>query len=534
MRLKDILSVLSKSSPYAVSTERENVVSKALDEVKEYLYIKTGIEADFLKQITSLSPTDKKIIFLCGSSGDGKSEILTRYSKKFSTRAKFHLDATHSFDPNTNAIETLDGLFTEFEEGCCPLVIGINVGMLGNYSQEGNCTKIRESIRSYLDKNEHAPNHIFLNFESYPKFTLDESSHSSAFVKEILKKITAQDDNLIRQYFDKEIGAANPDKKLCTNYRLLCIPEVQERIIDVLFKARLMKDQFLTARTLLDFIHTLLIGKNSSSGYLFDNLFEQTDNELSSKIIEFDPANHRTSRIDKFILSYSLGLRDNDFEEYVSFLSSELGIRRPNKPKPYSYLRLFYLLKNTKLGNEFHSKFSIDFSESLLERYSKVWNLHNQFSESPDSKLALKNFYRETVITAIRKYNNRNATNLDKGHYLISEHNGYQVVTEVVLRLNIDAIKLNKDETPSFFNAHLKLNDELLVIPININLLNLMEEIVKGYRPNKHDKNTVVLLDDLTDKISDIAARSKTLIIIKNDNNYKITNDDDDFEVSGM
>lgn len=75
MRFREALSVLSKSSPYAVSTEREESISTHLDAVKNYLYIKdTEIESDFKKSLTSLSPSDKKIIFLYGSSGDGKSE----------------------------------------------------------------------------------------------------------------------------------------------------------------------------------------------------------------------------------------------------------------------------------------------------------------------------------------------------------------------------------------------------------------------------------------------------------------------------
>jgi DNA phosphorothioation-dependent restriction protein DptF len=61
-----------------------------------------------------------------------------------------------------------------------------------------------------------------------------------------------------------------------------------------------------------------------------------------------------------------------------------------------------------------------------------------------------------------------------------------------------------------------------------------MEDIVNGYRPNKHDKNTVVLLDELVDQISDIATSSNTLVIVKNDKRYTVKNiDDEDIEVSG-
>ncbi|MGX5203213.1 DNA phosphorothioation-dependent restriction protein DptF [Aliikangiella sp. IMCC44632] len=537
MNFQEALSVLSKSSPYAVSTERKESISLILDEVKSYLYVTTEIEKDFYRELLRLKASEKKILFICGSSGDGKSEILTRYSKKFTKIAKFHLDATHSFAPDKNAIQTLDALFEDYKRGKSPLVIGINTGMLGNYAQEGCSEEIKNSIKNYLDDKKCSEEYLFFNFESYPKFQLNQDGHASNFIRKIFDKITASKNNVIRGYFEKEDKSANPNRILCTNYKLLCIPEVQERIIDVLFKARLMKDQFLTARTLLDFIHTLLLGStsNGNSGYLFDNLFEESDNELSSKIIEFDPANHRTNTIDKFVLSCSLGLPDSEFEEYADFLSTEFGIPKSLKSNPYSYLRLFYILKNTELSNQYHSKFYKDFSESLLIRYSKMWNVHNFYNGDLSDKVTLRKFYRETIFTAVQKYNNRNAHGLDKGMFLISEHNGYKVATELELKVDLDAIKTTNVCSPSLFNLHLKLNDSSVKIPMNINLLYLMESIVKGYRPNKHDKNTVVLLDELVEKISEIATNSNTLIVINNNNRFKVTNvDDEDIEVSGV
>ena len=83
MRLKEALSVLSKSSPYAVSTERSTINQNILDDVKSYLYIQMPIEEAVNKTISSFGANDKKILFLCGSSGDGKSELLTKAKVNF-------------------------------------------------------------------------------------------------------------------------------------------------------------------------------------------------------------------------------------------------------------------------------------------------------------------------------------------------------------------------------------------------------------------------------------------------------------------
>lgn len=523
------LSVMSKSSPYAVSTERSTKLSADLDAVKEYLYVQTSIETDFEKHLISLSSSDKKIIFLCGSSGDGKSEILTKFNSKYDNRADFHLDATHSFRPGDSAIETLDELFLNFEKTPKPLIVGINTGMLGNYAQEGAVVEVTQSIKAFLDKQETPENHIYLDFEDYPKFTLEIGGHTSKFVKDLLQKITAKENNLIRQHYDVEEQKHNSDKKLCSNYKLLEREEVQDVIIDLLFKARLMKDQFLTARALLDFIFHLLAGP----GYLFDNLFKKGENELTNIISDFDPSYKRTKKIDKFILSHSLQLPDTDFEDYKTALT-ELNVRRGQNAE--SYLRLFYLLRKSNYANEYHKQFVNDFDEQLIDNYSEIWHLHTGFDNSPEQKEKLRQFYRRTVIIAIHKYNNRNAPKLTKGEFFISEHNGYFLASSLELKADPKAIKNNFENNTSFFTAYFRVGNKTLSLMVNINLLNLMQRIVAGYRPNKHDKNTVVLLDELIDEITDIANSTDTLYILgKGKQQYKITNiDDEDFEVSGL
>lgn len=86
------------------------------------------------------------------------------------------------------------------------------------------------------------------------------------------------------------------------------------------------------------------------------------------------------------------------------------------------------------------------------------------------------------------------------------------------------------------FNAHIRADDNaLLPMPISINLLELLEKINQGYRPNKHDKNAVLLLDEVIEQLIAVANEKNTLFILKNDKRYKIVNEDDEyFEVSGI
>lgn len=530
LRFKSALSILSKSSPYAVSTERAEGESQLHDDIKNYLYIEMPIEKDVESKISSFSAVNPAVLFLCGSSGDGKSEILTSCKKKFSPRVRFHLDATHSFSPQEDAIETLDKLFDDYQETPSPLVVGINTGMLGNYAEEGRNELFKTAIYRYLDKSEGADLINFIDFENYPKFQIDSDGYSAEFTEKFLQKLTAVDNNIIRQVFDKDVleHCDEESRKLQVNYELLSMPMVQKVIIELLFKARLVKDQFLTARSLLDFILTLLAGP----GYLFDNLFAGGDNELASKIIEFDPAHLRTKNIDRFILANDLVLHDDAFSAFKAELKS-LGI--DVFIASHSYLRLFYILKNSNFSNNYHSKFVKDFNESLIDKYIKIYQLHRDYDNSSEQKISLKNFYNKTLREALRKYNNRNAPNLEKDHYLISELNGYQLVAKLDIKFDSKRMRQFSHKSSSFFIACMKVEDESITLPININLLALMLKIVDGYRPNKHDKNTVVLLDELLEEIAQIANRATILHIFKGNENYIVKSvDDDEFEVSGM
>ena len=69
-------------------------------------------------------------------------------------------------------------------------------------------------------------------------------------------------------------------------------------------------------------------------------------------------------------------------------------------------------------------------------------------------------------------------------------------------------------------------------LPININLLSLLININNGYRPNKHDKNSVILLDELASEIIQQAKAATEIVITGIDGKYHLELDDDDIMVS--
>ena len=542
--LRKALGVLAKSSSFSVTTMTHRQKDE-LDQLKEQLFVKQEIETELQRYLDVAKPGE--IIFLCGSSGDGKSEILTRCKSnpRYQQRFSFHLDATHSFAPRQSAIDALNDLFSNHHQHSYPLLIGINTGMLANFAREGaEChLAIRTAIDSFLsaDQEESRPyrsgNCSFFDFEHYPKFQFNEKKQYSSFIKALLDNLTRDDDSNLFQFIFRHDETVNPELKEVANYKLLCLPGVQDVLITQLFKARLIKDQFVTTRTLLDFLHHLLMGP----GYLFDNLFTGAENDLIKKVSDFDPARLHTYEIDQFILRYELGLVDPELDDFLAALAP-LHIRFDrqcvNPGDAASLIRLFWLLQDESLGNNYHQKFSVFFNESLFEHYSEIWHLHKNYIADSEQKKALNRFYTSELIAGIQRYANRKAPELSmqKEEFFLGEYGGVKITAPVELKPDWEAIRNKNTAHPTGFDVHLKVGqNSLLPVRIGLNLFELLNKLNNGYRPNKYDKNAIVLLDEIVELITEQAKSSSEIKFYAGGRRvYRAKADDDMITISGM
>ncbi|MBC3228927.1 DNA phosphorothioation-dependent restriction protein DptF [Serratia fonticola] len=541
--LRKALGVLAKSSSFSVTTVTHRQKDE-FDQLKEQLFVKQEIETELQRYLDFAKPGE--IIFLCGSSGDGKSEILTRCQSdpRYQRRFSFHLDATHSFAPRQSAIDALNDLFANHHQQSSPLLIGINTGMLANFAREGaECHQVlRSAIDSFLAKQDASrpyrnENCSFFDFEYYPKFQFDENKQYSSFIKTLLDNLTRDDDNNLFQFIFRRDESVSPDLKEVSNYKLLCLPGVQNVLITQLFKARLIKDQFVTTRTLLDFLHHLLMGP----GYLFDNLFTGAENDLIKKVSDFDPARLHTYELDQFILRYELGLVDAELDDFLAAIEP-LHIkfdRQCVKPgDATSLVRLFWLLQHESLGNDYHRKFSAFFNESLFERYSEIWHLHRNYTADSEQKKSLNRFYAFELIAGIQRYANRKAPELSmqKEEFFLGEFGGVKITAPVEVKPDWDAIRNKHTAHSTGFDVYLKVGQNPLPkIHIGLNLFELLDKLNNGYRPNKYDKNAIVLLDEIVELIAEQAKSSSEIKFYDGGKRvYRAKADDDMITISGM
>jgi DNA phosphorothioation-dependent restriction protein DptF len=505
---RDALSVLSKSSPFSVKTMSARAPD-GFDALKNWLYIQQDIEKDLHARLAQAQPGD--MLFLCGSSGDGKSEILTRAYHEYEGKVTFHLDATHSFQPNQSAIEALDEVFrTAFSEGQI-LVVGINIGMIGNYVQEGHADllSVRDAMRAFLDNAKPGAPYYFFNFEDYPKFRMEEGSPVAPFAKNIMRRLTAPSaDNPFYTAFTQD-DVRHGEPRLYANFRLLMLDGVQDAIIANIAKARLAKDQFVTARGLLDLLHRVLTGP----GYLFDNLFAGGDNELAARVAAFDPALLRTRELDQLVLRYELKLEEPERDAFLAELATWNIKFESEQPQAASLVRLLYILQREPVGNNYHHRFVAEFADQVMVEYAAAWQMHAAFDGSADAKTALRKFYTTVLTPGIFRYANRNAPELGKGEMLLGEFEGVKIAGLVDLKPDFAVLQARAATTPiAYFNVALKVGDvPLAPMAFNINLFGLLLRLNQGYRPNKYDKNSIVLLDELVEQIKAMVKRGNRL-----------------------
>jgi DNA phosphorothioation-dependent restriction protein DptF len=522
--LKKTIEMLSMGSAEAVTTLHSS--SLQAEKLKNYLYVRTPVEKALTKVLAE--STSKRILFLCGSSGDGKSEVFRRIHEKYASDFDFHLDATHSFDPGKNAIQTLDDRFREYKSANRPLVVGINIGMLANYEVDGadEHNDIKNAISHFLKTdNSLDSNCIFINFESYPKFLLKGQQIEAPFIGSLLQRICAASDS---NPIYSEFLNSDPNTRLHQNFKLLCVPEIQNRICALLFYAHLKFDQFLTARTILDFAFQILSGP----GTLFDNLFAGHGSELVESLQKLDPCHARSKRLDLFQVKASLGLHEAEFETFRDSAQREFGLIIK---EPRTWVRLFYMMQDVEFSNNYHHRFRDDLKRDLFDQYRAIWQLHRDYDgNDKGQKTALRDFYSKVFVPAITRFANRFAPEIPRNRFLLGKPNGFAISATATMQPEMSKIEENAPSQLRFFEAYLRIGHEHHVrpVPITVNFLELACRINAGYRPNTHDKTTVVQLEEVVEEVRRIVKQTQCLRIQKGAIEWDLTDDEKENEIN--
>jgi DNA phosphorothioation-dependent restriction protein DptF len=520
--LNHIVAKLSKSSAEAVHTFNQNSAT-----LFKYLHIVTDVENAYIQKLESLHK-QKALIFLCGSSGDGKSAIIAKHQEEFKTDYDFHVDATHSFMPNQTAIEALENSFSNFTNGEKSLVVGINIGILMNYFSDEKSSNeiIKTAIGKYLTSKSDSENIFFINFEDYSKFDFDGKIISSDFIKSIFQKITSQSSS--NPFYNALLQDINEGEtsKIHQNYKLLSQEPIQNSIIELLITIHLKYDQFLTTRSLLDLIYILLNDKV----LLIDQLFEDESNVIIQNFRKEDPILQRSFLLDKFILDRASNYQDTELELFINEFNTLCKHELIYTASSFTLIRLFYLYRDYDFANNYHQHYKKSFENYLIHDFVRLVSIHHNYDET--NKKVIQEFYQK-IETAIFSYINKTNPKLSKNN-LIMVANTEDIMSAIPIDVSPEWSKIKSYESNSFseFPLFLKINEKTSIEKkISLNLYSMIILINDGYRPNKHDRNTIILFDELIQSILEIVNKGNEIYLLTNGEKVLFKNTDDEIKV---
>ncbi|MDI5449479.1 DNA phosphorothioation-dependent restriction protein DptF, partial [Salmonella enterica subsp. enterica serovar Cerro] len=164
--------------------------------------------------------------------------------------------------------------------------------------------------------------------------------------------------------------------------------------------------------------------------------------------------------------------------------------------------------------------------------------LHRNYTADSEQKRSLNRFYAFELIAGIQRYANRKAPELSmqKEEFFLGEFGGVKITAPVEVKPDWDAIRNKHTAHPTGFDVYLKVGQNPLPhIHIGLNLFELLDKLNNGYRPNKYDKNAIVLLDEIVELIAEQAKSSSEIKFYDGRQRvYRAKADDDMITISGM
>ena len=249
-------------------------------ELNKYLHVlRTPEEVlrDLLLRIEKVS--QKRLVLVCGSAGDGKSHLLSylRNEARLLDDYMVYSDATESDAPNKTAISTLAKRIEAFNDenidngGTEKVIIAINLGMLNNFidSEEGESfTKLRQYVinNNIFSVDKALPfdpnsNFYHVDFSDYQLYTLTNSGVRSDYLTQLFRKIFAKaSDN---PFYSAYCGNSNCDLHtrcpIRNNFEFLTNEKIQDFLVQKIIETSIKHKLVITSRDVLNFIYDAVV-----------------------------------------------------------------------------------------------------------------------------------------------------------------------------------------------------------------------------------------------------------------------------------
>ena len=556
------LSKLKKSSKESIEDS-----DGFKDKFKKYMHVDREIQYELEHKLEELSnKNSSQLIMLSGSVGDGKSHLLSYMKYKrpdLMSKFKIHNDATESFDPNLTAIETLNKVLEPFSDKNIgdsdeKLILAINLGILSNLMDDevmqtnysklfGILSKLDIFDNSTITTNITEDFLTIINFTDYQLYEINEDGATSNFISSLLNRVTDySDENPFCCAYQKDLKN-DLHTPIIYNYQMLMNSEVKEIIVQTVIKCIIKNKKIISTREILNFIYEIIVPADFNiysdmtdvSNYVDDLLpilLFNTENrsEILKDISLQSPADIRSEKIDKFIISLNtLNIKkvledyfDSEYLEFnffKEFLLSKKYAQDKSKQKIIKNSLIYFILffGNEKIKNAFVDWIYNDYLKYLYYYNYNPRKIRRLFLMIKSSILAWRGSIKKDYVVINELPN-----------FIISK------------RVSID-FKPNKSSETKFknnFKNYISFNiivnndfcdDEYCIgdscekqkcVKLNVDylLFEAIEKINKGYKPNKNEKENLIVFDDFIDELLSKKGDNELSILYKpNESSFK-------------
>ncbi|WP_227939016.1 DNA phosphorothioation-dependent restriction protein DptF [Alkalihalobacillus deserti] len=513
---------------------------------KDYMHVERKIQKDFESILEKAqSEHGPQLILLCGSVGDGKSHLLAYLNEnKPQLLEGFQVlnDATESFSPNMNAIETLSELLDGFSDEKISdsndhIILAINLGVLHNFITQEHEGKTFNGLKQFID-NSHlfSPNvttkyseqsfHL-VGFSDYHAYELTKEGPTSTFFATIVERVFSEDENNPFYIAYQEDLKLNHKLIIHENYEFLLNKDVQQTIIQLIIQAIVKYKLVISARAFYNFIADLILPdqyeeKLDGEWTQFEKLNHTVPNLLFRRrersfilrtMVELDPIHIRTEAVDKVIIDV------NTFSDWQELITNYI--------KDISTVQEWL---NPITNQEEVSSYSANVFTQALIRLTYLSNREFAINATPIAYKKYMNhlyFFNKKEITMIRTLYDEVKTSIFKWKgspkksyiYLNKANEKFRVAQFIDLRPSIDHLTTNHDDVLTSFKQTLTIAyhggeiKEKQLVEIDYPLYELLLNVQNGYCPNKKDEEDAIKFVEFIEKIMRFGKRNEELLI---------------------
>ncbi|WP_252235874.1 DNA phosphorothioation-dependent restriction protein DptF [Clostridium sp. CH2] len=549
--------LLNELEKLNISAKEAVESSDGLGIFKRYIHIDRSIQKELVSSIEKAhESSEAQIVLLCGNVGDGKSHLLGYVNQIHSdivSDFEIHNDATESFDPNLDEIETLKKVLEPFSDENIDtskdkLILAINLGVLNNFLEEEYVKSNFTRLSSFINKSGIFEQEVIqamvsdrnfklVSFGDYSIFELTEDGPKSKYITSILNKIVADNEkNIFLNAYNKDIdnGVESP---ILENFKILSLSGVTERISNLVINVIVKYKKLISTREIFNFIYELLVPSNleeydmSSTPLdyneaLLPNILFGTKErgDLLKQISKEDPLKYRDENLDKLLIMLNISTDLNsvisrymgkcEIEPLRTMLELVKNFDTANEEMRQEVtdmiLRSLYLVGNDEIKAVFEEQAYIDYMKYLY--FYNKGDLDSYIDLFDETKRAIFNWNGSPKFEYI--YLKDNLMNYKVAELLEFEETEGKGICKRVKQTEIERFKNNIN-----LDFVMLRTGDIESIEIDYQLYKKIVDVNKGYCPNRNDKEEAVRFIEFIDKIISYGNMEKELLVENTEKN---------------